>query len=265
MSMDAITPVSDAKSAQARQPGSPKLLVSVRNIEEAAAALAGGADWIDLKEPLAGPLGAVDFNTAQEVVAWVAGRLPVSAALGELLTWSGSVSRCLLEVEGIEVVKLGLAGCATRNDWPSLWQAAFETITEVEKQLVAVVYADWRRAQAPSPQKVVDQALGASCRYLLVDTFEKNSGSVFNYLTDDELSKVLQLAASESLRIVIAGGLSVKSLPQVPHVGIDLIAVRGGVCAGDRTAGVQLPLVAKFREAINDRWSIRLHDCPPPL
>ena len=62
----------------------PKLLVSVRDVSEAAAALAGGADWIDLKEPFTGPLGAVDVETAEGVVECVAGRCQVSAALGEL-------------------------------------------------------------------------------------------------------------------------------------------------------------------------------------
>ena len=36
----------------------PKLLVSVRSADEARAALAGGADLIDVKEPAHGPLGA---------------------------------------------------------------------------------------------------------------------------------------------------------------------------------------------------------------
>ena len=38
----------------------PKLLVSVRTIEEARAALAGGADIIDIKEPTRGSLGRAD-------------------------------------------------------------------------------------------------------------------------------------------------------------------------------------------------------------
>ena len=37
-----------------------QLLVSVSDGDEAAAALAGGADIIDAKDPVAGPLGAGD-------------------------------------------------------------------------------------------------------------------------------------------------------------------------------------------------------------
>jgi len=232
------------------------LLVSVRNVEEAAAALAGGADWIDLKEPLAGPLGAAPLDTAREVVAMVAGRLPISAALGELLSWPAA--RCLLDVPGIEVVKLGLSGCATRSDWPRLWQTAADVVQDAGKQLVAVVYADWNRAEAPSPEEVVAQAQGAQCRYLLVDTFDKTAGSIFDHLAGDALAAILRRAIDASLRVVVAGGLSLASLSELPHVDIELIAVRGGVCAGKRTGRVQQQRVAEFRQTIDDRWSKRL-------
>ncbi len=60
------------------------LLVSVRDAAEAAASLAGGADLIDVKEPARGPLGRADAATIAAVVQAVGGRVPVSAALGEL-------------------------------------------------------------------------------------------------------------------------------------------------------------------------------------
>ena len=62
----------------------PRLLVSVRDAAEAAAALAGGAALIDVKEPARGSLGRADAATIAAVVAAVGGRVPVSVALGEL-------------------------------------------------------------------------------------------------------------------------------------------------------------------------------------
>ena len=62
---------------------SPGLLVSVRNAVEAEVALGGGADWIDVKEPTRGALGAADPQTIQSVIQTVAGRTPVSVAVGE--------------------------------------------------------------------------------------------------------------------------------------------------------------------------------------
>ena len=45
----------------------PKLLVSVRSLGEALTALQGGCDWLDVKEPSAGSLGAASLSTLQEI------------------------------------------------------------------------------------------------------------------------------------------------------------------------------------------------------
>ena len=59
------------------------LLVSVANAEEAAAALAGGADIIDAKNPAAGALGAVPGRVFREIRSVVGMARPVTAALGD--------------------------------------------------------------------------------------------------------------------------------------------------------------------------------------
>src|SRR5438552_1913494 len=63
----------------------PGLLVSVRSADEVKAALAGGADLIDVKEPAKGPLAPAEAEVVAAVIDKVGGRVPVSAALGE---WS---------------------------------------------------------------------------------------------------------------------------------------------------------------------------------
>ena len=60
-----------------------QLLVSVTDAGEARAALAGGADVIDAKNPRRGSLGAVTPRTLRAICAAVNGRRPVSAALGD--------------------------------------------------------------------------------------------------------------------------------------------------------------------------------------
>src|SRR6185295_11263243 len=60
-----------------------RLLVSVASARDAQAALAGGADLIDAKDPASGALGAVSVNTLREIHAAVAGARPVTAALGD--------------------------------------------------------------------------------------------------------------------------------------------------------------------------------------
>ena len=246
--------VTTPSSSDPTAPG-PQLLVSVRSADEAADALAGGAEWVDLKEPDLGPLGAVGVDVARQTVATVAGRAPVSAAGGELLDWMTGSATELLKIEGIRLIKLGLAGCASQRGWLNLWRQAARQIANVGKELVAVAYADWMGADAPTPQQIVAQSAKLGCRTLLLDTFDKTSGCCLDHLPAGELEILLSLAKQADLRCVVAGGLSIESLPVLPERSIDVIAVRGGVCAGPRTGTVQRERVTIFRQAICSRWA----------
>src|SRR5689334_15854455 len=120
----------------------PGLLVSVRSAAEAQAALVGGANVIDVKEPNQGSLGAADDSTIAAVVHAVAGRAPVSAALGELVDLirllNKNGSRKL--VDGVSLFKTGLAGCATFDHWQTQWSGAIDAVlasSPVDAQAVA--------------------------------------------------------------------------------------------------------------------------------
>ena len=93
----------------------PHLLVSVRSLEEAIAALEGGAELIDVKEPARGPLGRSDRETVGEIARHVrsaAPDVPISAALGELPDLRAE------DFPGpVDYVKVGLAGCRARAEW----------------------------------------------------------------------------------------------------------------------------------------------------
>ena len=228
----------------------PKLLVSVRDADEVLAALAGGADWIDLKEPNAGPLAAVEVEVARKAVEVLARRRTMSAALGELCDWETSASRELLSVAEIGVVKLGLAGCGRLGDWQERWQAIFLEAAQHEKKMVAVVYADWQEAEAPVPGEILKLARRAGCQYLLVDTFDKSSGSVFDHLSRSDLKNLFGEAQQAGMTTVLAGSVTRKLVGQISFEEVDIIAVRGAVCQGNRTSGVDAGLIETFRQSL---------------
>src|SRR5947209_19533370 len=109
------------------------LLVSVRDAVEAAAALAGGANLIDIKEPSRGPLGRADLAVTAAVLQAVGGRVPVSAALGELRDCP--LGREMAEPPpAVRYVKWGLAGLCRQS-----WQRRLsEAISMAGSCLVAV-------------------------------------------------------------------------------------------------------------------------------
>src|SRR5437016_14573899 len=88
-----------------------QLLISVAGPAEARAALRGGADVIDAKDPWRGALGPVSVQRLAAIRAAVAGARPLSAAVGDATSEdavAGSVAAALSV--GVAFVKLGLAG-----------------------------------------------------------------------------------------------------------------------------------------------------------
>ena len=219
------------------------LLVSVRSAEEAQAALAGGANLIDVKEPAHGSLGAASPAVWREVAAAVAGAVPLSAASGEL----GDENRPDPGLLGPEYqfAKLGLAGCAKLADWPNRWAAALDCLPQTTAR-VAVAYADWRAAESPEPLAILEHARSLGCRALLVDTFDKSRGDLFCHLSARELQRLMAAAREAGLFVVLAGSLSTESLPQAIQLLHDLVAVRGAVCRDSRCGQVDAALVSEL-------------------
>jgi len=111
-----------------------RLLVSPMNIEEARAALAGGADIIDVKNPKEGSLGA-NFPWAIRAVADLArGAAPVSATIGDLPFKPGTASLAALgaAVSGAEYVKAGLLGAKDRGQAVEMMEGIVRAVKEYD-------------------------------------------------------------------------------------------------------------------------------------
>lgn len=219
-----------------------QLLVSVRSREEAQVAVDAGVDIVDVKEPQRGSLGAADANTLRAIRADVAGRMPLSAALGELQEFAstddGAVDASLFEaLDGFQFAKLGLAGCSRDPDWRSRWRDALARLPDGVRP-VAVAYADWQACDAPSPEVVLQTGVEFRCAGLLIDTFNKRAGDLFHWQADERLATWIEAAQHAKCFAALAGSLTLRSIPRAIGTGADVIAVRGAVCAEHRTAGV---------------------------
>ncbi|MFP3280994.1 MAG: (5-formylfuran-3-yl)methyl phosphate synthase, partial [Vulcanisaeta sp.] len=65
-------------------PGHVKLLISVRNVEEAVEALEGGADIIDVKDVSHGSLGLPRYGVVREVALKIGSAREKSVPIGDL-------------------------------------------------------------------------------------------------------------------------------------------------------------------------------------
>jgi uncharacterized protein (UPF0264 family) len=219
------------------------LLVSVRDVAEAQAALRGGAALIDVKEPLHGSLGASSPEVWRQVRDAIPPHVPCSAALGELTDVTDEqVAHWRFSLAGYQFAKLGLAGCGEIIEWQKRRQALLHELPP-ETRSVAVVYADWQSAGAPSPDKVLSAAIESSCSALLIDTFDKSRGSISTYFSTQELKHFLSAARFANLTTVLAGSLTPALAGELLPLEPDFLAVRGAVCRGGRTGTVDESLV----------------------
>jgi (5-formylfuran-3-yl)methyl phosphate synthase len=233
-----------------------QLLVSVRDAQEAQIALDQGVDLIDVKEPLAGPLGAARVEVIESIAAYVAGRVPLSAALGELLDGpniSHQLNRC------VQYAKFGLAGCGSRADWGDRWRLAIDRLSSAV-QPVAVVYADWKRADAPPPRAVLRHAAELGCRTILVDTFDKRHGSLLASFTLEDVARFIGQAQASRMLCVLAGSLGRREIQQLLPLGPDVVAVRGAACRDNRGGPLDPARVRQLAQLVGSE--ARLFEAP---
>ncbi len=236
-----------------------RLLVSVRNVAEAQAALRAGADLIDIKEPSAGSLGAAAPETWRSIADALPQHVPLSVALGELLSpESKSQAGDLQKLFRFNFAKVGLAGCGARDDWRDLW-AAFKERLPASTKAVAVVYADWRRAQAPNPNEILQLAIDQDCAAILVDTYDKTAGTLIDHLSEIEIQTLVDMASRHELMTVLGGSITIELLSRVMPCQPDCIAVRGAVCRQSRDGQLDESLVRELSERVKSRDQILLH------
>ncbi|MBC7853755.1 MAG: hypothetical protein IAF94_09990 [Pirellulaceae bacterium] len=222
------------------------LLVSVRDAAEALAALRGGAALIDVKEPRQGSLGAASPEVWREVRLAVPTHVACSAALGELRDISPQqVSQWSDSLAGYQFAKLGLSGCRVISDWQVRWRAVLDELP-AKTRPVAVIYADWKSAGAPSPDEILPAAIDASCSALLIDTFDKSRGSITAHLDHQKVLQLLSAARAAKLITVLAGSLTLELARELLPLAPDFLAVRGAVCRGGRSGAVEESLVRDF-------------------
>ena len=233
-----------------------RLLVSVRSADEVGAAVAGGADIIDVKEPARGALGAADPEVVRAVCSLVPSSMPLSLALGDppnRAEVQASVSRLSLNRPAGEVIlKLGFAGTSSKEEAEDRLMAAIGAAPlGPPSVIVAVAYADWALAEAPSPPDIVRAASRTGARGVLLDTFIKDGRDLFASITIDVLNRWIRKARLAGLLTAVAGSLDSGGIARLRAVAPDVVGVRGAACDGGRLGRVSAERVRTLRRAVD--------------
>jgi uncharacterized protein (UPF0264 family) len=225
-----------------------RLLVSVANVADASAALAGGADVIDAKDPAAGALGPVSPVVLREIHACVGRARLLTAALGDARD-EKAIERTAREFTdaGATLVKVGFAGSSISRAG-ALLDAAVRGAQP--RGIIAVAYADSDDAEAPDSHALIDAAADAGATGILLDTFNKRGPGLRELLTSRALSAWVAAARARGLLVAVAGKLTLDDLSFVRDAGADIAGVRSAACAGGRMGHVSVERVRLLRAQV---------------
>lgn len=227
-----------------------KLLVSVRDAIEASAALEGGADIIDAKEPSSGALGAVTLPALHEIVATVGNARLVTAAIGDAIDEPLIAKTAEAYARhGARLVKVGFSGVSSRARVAALIVAARAGAGE-HGGVIATAYADVVSSATIDPFAVIDAAASSGAIGVLLDTADKRGPGLPGLMPPAILRGWVVSAREAGLLVALAGKLTAQDFGYVSDAGADIVGVRGAACDLGRTGQVGAEKVRSLAGAI---------------
>ncbi|HET8747314.1 MAG TPA: (5-formylfuran-3-yl)methyl phosphate synthase [Ramlibacter sp.] len=224
-----------------------RLLVSVRNAGEALEAAEAGADFIDLKEPADGALGALPPERIAQIVAvlragWRGVR--ISATVGDLPAHEqAEILRRVRRVAacGVDYVKVGLWPAA-----PAASRALLDALAACPAKVVPVLVAD-----AGVDPALVSYALArAAFPALMLDTAQKGRGSLLQRLPLPVLAGFVEKVHAGGALAGLAGSLRADDASALRALAPDFAGFRGAVTRGERSAALDPRRVRLLRRRL---------------
>ena len=224
-----------------------RLLASVRDEAEALAAAAAGADFIDLKEPHAGALGALPVARIRAIVAALRHAhpgLPISATIGDHSADEAARIDALVAAVGgcgVDYVKVGVVGGDVEAR-----SALLQRLAAAPAAVVPVFIADRGLDFA-----AVEDACRLPFPALMADTEDKRAGSLFDCASVADLARFVGLARRAAKLVGLSGALREHHLPGLAALAPDFAGFRGALCDGTRTAALDPAKLGLLRDALH--------------
>ena len=218
-------------------------LASVTGAEEAAVAVAHGADIIDLKDPAKGTLGALGEREVRAAVAGIAGARPVSAVIGDLPMQPEAIvgAASAMAATGVDFIKVGLFPEPGREECIRALHALAR-----RAKIIGVMFADL----TPDPALIRTMA-DAGFAGAMLDTARKGGRRLLDHMDIPALREFVAACRSHGMLAGLAGSLETPDVPRLLLLQPDVLGFRTALCAGRNRAGpIDAAAVDVVRELI---------------
>ena len=228
-----------------------KLLVSPIDLDEAKFAIEGGADIIDVKNPLEGSLGA-NFPWIISDIQKLAKKhnLEISATMGDFPNLPGTASLAALGLANcnVDYIKVGLKGPNKKEDAIYFMKQIRRAVDNYNNKIKVVVagYADNKRFGTIDPLLIPEIAIESGSDVAMVDTGIKDGKALFDFMSDKNITKFVEKGSKNGKIIALAGSIRREHLNKLKDFQPDIIGLRGAACESlDRVKGRIKPELVK--------------------
>jgi len=221
-----------------------KMLASVNSLEEALLVQDYNVDIIDLKQPAEGALGRLPYQEVAEIVDNLSLQSQISATIGDLPMQPDLIYAATLEMAttGVDYIKIGFFPGGD-------WQGCISILADVVRKgygLIAVLFAD-----AKPDFAIIEDLAKVGFRGVMLDTMNKQHGSLRQFLNMDELALFVNEAKQYELLTGLAGSLTANDISELLSLNADYLGFRGALCKqGDRIMALDDRQIKEIRGLI---------------
>ncbi|MGR8940566.1 MAG: (5-formylfuran-3-yl)methyl phosphate synthase [Gammaproteobacteria bacterium] len=221
-----------------------RMLASVTSLAEAQLVFHAGVDIIDLKQPSEGALGALDLKIIEQICTWCAGRIPVSATVGDLPMQPDLIGSAVqtFAASGVDYIKIGFF---PDGDWPGVVQR-LSMLAQPHLALIAVLFADTRL-----DREWIQILHRAGFKGVMLDTMDKRRGSLTHIMHAGDIEAFTQDVKKYGMLCGLAGSLQLSDISSLLRYRPDYLGFRGALCTQRiRTAALDREAVARIKNAL---------------
>ena|GEM_PF-475442 len=210
-----------------------RVLISVRNVEEAKIALKAGVDLIDLKDPEKAAMGMIDLALVSQIQNALPSGLSLSMACGELRDMPKLPE---LFPKDMSFYKFGMSDCKNSDVWIENLLSLKDQVQRLNGSafIVPVLYGDYLNANSINPFMLLEFLCDHSFYAIMIDTWLKNGSSVLDWVTIDELLKIQNKCMAKNIKFALAGSLDLIRTARLIKEGVlpAWFGYRGAACIG---------------------------------
>lgn len=222
------------------------MLASVSSLQEALAIQAFAVDVIDLKQPAHGALGALAVTEVTTIIKSLTNSNLVSATIGDLPMQPDILFDAVQSMAhtGVDYIKIGFFPdgdcCACVR--------ALNPLTAKGHALIAVLFADTKLDFS-----LISTLAHAGFKGVMLDTMNKEQGSLTSLLSQTELKQFVRLAKDSGLLVGLAGSLTKTDIPVLLPLQADYLGFRGALCKQSRrTAELDPERITEIRQLLTN-------------